>query len=312
MPGFASPIELSIPTSVSAIRTGRFPSRGSGVTVFVTKASSARATSGASSASRQPEALRITRASRHGPSDAEALQLAVDLDGRSRSRRRSRRPSAPPTRAARRARARATAWSIGSGPQARTSWPLGSARSVTSVGSTTTSAFGTSAAASACQSLRKPSTAGGPPSCSERYGSGAMPMPPPTSSGRSTSSRKPLPSGPRTWSSSPGSSARERPRSRADRVDQERELAGRREAEAHRPRQQPAGRLEHEELARVRPGRARRARRGAARTAPTASTATTLSRLLVCALIRSWSESACSPRASAIACDRGRARRRAS
>jgi dihydroorotate dehydrogenase electron transfer subunit len=34
---------------------------------------------------------------------------------------------------------------------------------VTSVGSTTTSAFGTSAAACACQSLRKPSTAGGPP-----------------------------------------------------------------------------------------------------------------------------------------------------
>ena len=47
MPGFARPIELSIPTSVSAIRTGAFPSRGSGVTVFVTNASSARATSGA-------------------------------------------------------------------------------------------------------------------------------------------------------------------------------------------------------------------------------------------------------------------------
>ena len=36
MPGFASPIELSIPASVSAIRGGGFPSRGSGVTVFVT------------------------------------------------------------------------------------------------------------------------------------------------------------------------------------------------------------------------------------------------------------------------------------
>src|SRR5436309_10294990 len=58
MPGFASPIELSIPTSVSAMRTGAFPSRGSGVTVFVTNASSERATSGAVSASRQPLAFR--------------------------------------------------------------------------------------------------------------------------------------------------------------------------------------------------------------------------------------------------------------
>src|SRR5207253_5814130 len=57
-PGLASPIELSIPTSVSAIRTGALPPRGSGVTVFVTKASSERATSGAVSASRQPEAFR--------------------------------------------------------------------------------------------------------------------------------------------------------------------------------------------------------------------------------------------------------------
>jgi len=56
-PGFASPIELSIPCGVSAIRGGAFPSRGSGVIVFVTKTSSVRATSGATSASRQPEAL---------------------------------------------------------------------------------------------------------------------------------------------------------------------------------------------------------------------------------------------------------------
>src|SRR5712691_9981328 len=34
-----------------------------------------------------------------------------------------------------------------------------------------------------------------------------MPIPPPTSSGRSTLRRKPFPSGPRMWSSSPGSSA---------------------------------------------------------------------------------------------------------
>ena len=40
MPGLASPIEFSIPASVSAIRSGALPSRGSGVTVFVTNASS--------------------------------------------------------------------------------------------------------------------------------------------------------------------------------------------------------------------------------------------------------------------------------
>src|SRR5947207_5690080 len=39
------------------------------------------------------------------------------------------------------------------------------------------------------------------------------------------------------------------PRSRPDRVDQEGELAGWRETEAHRPRQEAAGCLEHEELA---------------------------------------------------------------
>src|SRR5918997_1296239 len=59
MPGFCRPIEFSIQPSVSAIRGGGFPSRGSGVTVFDTNASSARATSGAVSASRHPLALRI-------------------------------------------------------------------------------------------------------------------------------------------------------------------------------------------------------------------------------------------------------------
>src|SRR5215831_19608973 len=77
MPGFARPIELSIPTSVSAMRTGVLPSRGSGVTVLVTNASSARATSGAASASRQPDALSSTE---HRPFDAEPLQAAVELD----------------------------------------------------------------------------------------------------------------------------------------------------------------------------------------------------------------------------------------
>ena len=82
---------MSIPCAVSAIRGGALPSRGSGVTVLVTNASSCRATSGAASASRQPLALRIltrppprarrTRAaSSTGPFEAEPLERAVDLD----------------------------------------------------------------------------------------------------------------------------------------------------------------------------------------------------------------------------------------
>src|SRR5688572_12254009 len=71
----------------------------------------------------------------------------------------------------------------------------------------TTSALSTSAAASAWCALRKPRTAGGRPSRSERYGNGAAPMPPPTRSGRATSRRKPLPSGPSTSTSAPDSSA---------------------------------------------------------------------------------------------------------
>ena len=42
----------------------------------------------------------------------------------------------------------------------------------------------------------------------------------------------------------------ERARAGTDRVDQERKLAGSGEADAHRPRQHPARRLEHEELTR--------------------------------------------------------------
>ena len=41
----------------------------------------------------------------------------------------------------------------------------------------------------------------------------------------------------------------ERPRTGADWIDQEGELVGRRETEAHRARQRPSRRLEHEELA---------------------------------------------------------------
>src|SRR5579862_3391283 len=59
------------------MRGGADPSRGSGVTVFVTKPSSPRATSGAASASRQPDAL-SSRKDR--PFQAEALERSVDLD----------------------------------------------------------------------------------------------------------------------------------------------------------------------------------------------------------------------------------------
>src|SRR5215216_2295057 len=77
MPGFWSPIEFSIPWSVSAIRTGRLPARGSGVTVFVTKASRLRTTTGALSASRHPDALSSIQ---DRSFDAKAPEFAVDLD----------------------------------------------------------------------------------------------------------------------------------------------------------------------------------------------------------------------------------------
>src|SRR4249919_2558484 len=67
-----------MPTSASAMRTGWLPSRGSGVTVLVTNASSSRATSGAVSASRQP--LALSSRMEHRPFHAEALEHAVDLD----------------------------------------------------------------------------------------------------------------------------------------------------------------------------------------------------------------------------------------
>ena len=88
-----------------------------------------------------------------------------------------------------------------------------------------------------------------PPSASERYGIGAIPIPPATSSGRATSRSKPFPSGPRTWIASPGRSAQSARVPGPDRLDEERELARRRLAEAHRPREEQPGRLEHEELA---------------------------------------------------------------
>ncbi len=251
MPGFWSPIELSIPLSVSAMRGGGFPSRGSGVTVFVTNASRLRATSGAVSASRHPDALRIGITRRPSGPGPRRTDERTDRRARRRSRstRRTRTPSAPPTRAGRAGTSARTASSIGSGPHARTSYGSSGSSSVTSLGSTTTVAPGSSDAASAWWSLRNPRIAGGSPSASARYGIGAIPIPPATSSGRSTSRSKPFPSGPRTRMRSPVRECAQRTRPRADRVDEERELTGRRLAQAHRPREHASGCLEHEELA---------------------------------------------------------------
>ena len=178
-----------------------------------------RATSGAVSASRQPQAL-SSRKDR--PLHAESLELAVDLDRTAVARavaaghrrlpgelrvaaRAGGRPraSAPGRRRARRGRTRHAPRSRRSArSRPRRSAPAPPPPRATPSGS------------------RAPPA--GAPSRSERYGSGATPIPPPTSSGRSTSSRKPLPSGPRTPIASPGSSAAERARAGADRVDQER------------------------------------------------------------------------------------------
>ena len=165
----------------------------------------------------------------------------------------------------------------------------------------TTSAFGTSAAASACHSERKPSTAGGDAELlrevRERRDADAA-----------ADEQRPLDVEPEAVAE------------RAEDVDrlarlegasacvpgpigsmQEGELTGRREAEAHRPRQQPAGRLEHEELPRdprlepaaldleerVRPDRVDSQR-------PLAAVSS--------ASMRSWRDSASSVRALAIAC----------
>src|SRR6266849_8778156 len=76
-PGLARPIAFNIPYAVSAMRGGAFPSRGNGVIVFVTNPSSWRATSGATSASRQPDAL---SSNEDRSFYAKPFELAADLD----------------------------------------------------------------------------------------------------------------------------------------------------------------------------------------------------------------------------------------
>ena len=152
---------------------------------------------------------------------------------------------------------------------------------MTSVGSTTTSAFGTRAAASACQSLRKPRIAGGPPSWSrevrERRDADAaadeerlLDVEPVAVAERAEDVElvARLDRGQRAGSG-------------PDRLEQEAQLAGRRLAEAHRARQQPSRRLEHEELARELPGSSPPRSTRISEYGPTASLATTLSRSLL-------------------------------
>ena len=300
IPGLASPIELSMPTSVSAMRTGSLPSRGSGVTVFVTKASKLlrdvrRGERVETAGGVQDHAA----CSRTGPFDTEAFELSVDLDRAAVARAVAAGHRRLPGELRARARARATARSIGSGPQARTSWPGGMSlrderRLDHDLG------VGTSAAASACACVRKPSTAGGRPSRSDEVREAA----------RRRSRRRRAAVARRR-----GGSRCRAARARASRSPRATPVSARvpgpigsmrkpssvrvREAEAHRPGQQPPGRREHEELARDRRTRAARARGGAAGRGRLSSTRDDVKQFSLAS--RSWSESASSLRARAIA-----------
>ena len=90
-----------------------------------------------------------------------------------------------------------------------------------------------------------------------------MPIPPPTSSGRGHVEPEAVAERAEDGDLVARRRARRAPRPGPDRVDQEGELAARREAERERPRQHAAGRLEHEELARA--ARVERAARDAQR-----------------------------------------------
>ena len=115
-----------------------------------------------------------------------------------------------------------------------------------------------------------------------------------------------MPSGPSTWIASPGSSAQSARVPGPIGSKRNASSPARRQAEAHRPRQHPARRLEHEELARH-AGSSRPARARSERVRPDRSfAARTLEALASAARhasmpIRSCSESADSARAFAIA-----------
>ena len=76
-----------------------------------------------------------------------------------------------------------------------------------------------------------------------------MPMPPPTSSGSRHVEPVAVAERAEDVDALAGVELRERDGAGADRIDQKRQLAAGRETQRERPRQQAAGRLEHEELA---------------------------------------------------------------
>ena len=134
MPGPCRPIEFSIPWSVSAIRGGGFPSRGSGVIVFVTKASSARRDLGggqrveAARGVEDRDARRVTARDRSalrtrstGPSTHSRRYARLELDHAAVARAVAAGHRRLPRQLRARRRGATIASSIGSGPQARTS-----------------------------------------------------------------------------------------------------------------------------------------------------------------------------------------------
>ena len=278
------------------------------MTVFVTKASSCRAVVGRGRA-RRGSRSRSGGSTSTGPSTQRRCERAVELDDAAVAGAvAARHRRLPGELGGRDERAHRLEHRLG---PAREHVAVGRGiASVTSTGSITTSAFGTSAAASAWCSLRKPSTAGGRSSASERYGSGAIPIPPPTSSGRGDVEAEAVAERAEDGDLVAGLERGERARAGPDRVDQERELAARREAERHRPRQHPARRLEHEELARDARLEHAALRRAGARTARSPRSATgdaTSARDLLPSACRSWSDSGRSARAFAIASTAARA-----
>ena len=210
IPGFASPIEFSMPVSVSAIRTGALPSRGSGVTVFVTNASSSLATSGrgegvqaargvedhAAAASRgHGRGLTPDVAGEDGALDAEAGEAAVDLDGAAVARSvAAGHRGLPRELGARRqppdcfehrlgpAGEDVEAGLEGVGHEGGLDHDLGVREG--------------ERLPAAWSSVRKPRIAGGAPRRSERYGKGARPIPPPDEERALDVEPNPFPSGP--------------------------------------------------------------------------------------------------------------------
>jgi hypothetical protein len=233
---------------------GSFPCRGKGVIVFVTKASRESATSGAVSASRQPLALRIgTLSVRDGPMcqdgacHAEALEPAVELDDAAvagtKAARHRRLPGELRARdeaansfehglgaagehvagvvAEQRGHERGLDYDLGAGHECRR--------------------LGVVSGAKAQDRRRVPEHLR---DVREWRDADAAP----DDQGARHREVEPVPEGPEDVDAIAGIEPAERLRAGADRVDQEAELARLEVAERHRPRQDVAGRPEHEEL----------------------------------------------------------------